>query len=111
MKSHQCSIEVILTNEDFLLGSDPEGCLESALDTNDDDFVGDKKDCEELSSKDPQTSDWKPIESDIKVTYSQCKNDKYLHLFSEMKFIQSKLKCARNIRLNFHSRHDDAHSQ
>ena len=36
---HQHSIEVILANEDFILGSDPNDYLESALDENYDDFL------------------------------------------------------------------------
>ena len=45
MVSHQPSLGTILTDEIFLLVSDPEGYLEYDLDNNDDDFVGDKSDC------------------------------------------------------------------
>ena len=51
MTSHQHSIEVTVTNDDFLLGYDPEGCLESDLDTNDDDFVGDKRTAKNCPAK------------------------------------------------------------
>ena len=59
---HQHSIEVILANEDFILGSDPNDYLESALDENYDDLVGDKNEHEESSSKAPQVFNCKTIE-------------------------------------------------
>ena len=48
MTYHEPSIEDVLTNEEFLLGSDPEGFLESTVDFEDSDFVGDKNDCEDF---------------------------------------------------------------
>ena len=88
MTSHQHSIKVLLTNEDLLLGSVAKVYLEYILDANDEYFVADKKVYEQLSSKAPQPSVWKTIESYIKVTYDQCKS-------GEMKLIQDKLENVR----------------
>ena len=111
MSSPKHSKEQILTDEHFLLGSESEGHLQSVLETNDDDFVGDQNDYDEMSSDAPLLSEWKTVDTDIKLTCNECKNNTLSHLVSEMEFIEHKLKkSAWKTYLNLTPRLDNVYS-
>ena len=56
------------------------------------DFIGDQNDYDELARDAPKLSDWKSIESDMILTFNQCKNEKLEHLEKEISYIKTKLE-------------------
>ena len=80
MAAERQAVEQMLTSEDFLIGSEFQGYLDQNYHAVESDFVGDQEDYDELTSNAPNMSDWKNIESDIILTYNQCRNEKLQQL-------------------------------
>ena len=94
MAAKRQPVEEILTSEEFVTGSDCQGYLEDNNNVVDFDFIGDQNDYDELARDVPKLSDWKSIESDMILTFDQCKNKKLEHLEKKMRHIKTKLEFA-----------------
>ena len=79
MAAKRQSVEGVLAREEFTTGSDCQGCLEDNNNVVNFDFVGDQNDYDELARDAPKLSDWKSIESNMTLTFNQCKNERLEH--------------------------------
>ena len=94
MAAKRQSVEEILNSEKFITGSDYQGCFEGNNDVADLDFIGDQNDHDGLARDIPKLSDRKSIDSEMILTFNQCKNKKLQHLENKMSCIKTKLEFA-----------------